>query len=138
MKRTKHIKQNEVRDLPNVFHSKQEHLEESVKEYFGNANLFTLELGCGNGEYSNTLALKYPRRNFVGIDRAGARIWSASKNSLKLNLTNTAFVITYVEKLEEVFSVHTIEEIWLPFPNPLPHRRKMKKILTNPFFLRNV
>jgi tRNA (guanine-N7-)-methyltransferase len=136
MKRTKHIKQNEVRDLPNVFHSKQEHLEESVKEYFGNANLFTLELGCGNGEYSNTLALKYPGRNFVGIDRAGARIWSASKNSLKLNLTNTAFVITYVEKLEEVFSVHTIEEIWLPFPNPLPHRRKMKKILTNPFFLR--
>lgn len=136
MKRTKHIKQREVRDLPNVFHSKQENLAESVKNYFGNANLFTLELGCGNGEYSNTLALKYPGRNFVGIDRAGARIWTASKNSAKLNLKNSAFIITYAELLEEVFLPQSIEEIWIPFPNPLPHRRKMKKILTNPFFLK--
>lgn len=136
MKRKKHIKQNEVRSLPNVFHSKQENLAESVKNYFGNDNLITLELGCGNGEYSNTLAQKHPGRNFVGIDRAGARIWTASKNSIKLNLKNTAFIITYVELLEEVFPAHSIEEIWLPFPNPLPHRHKMKKILTNPFFLR--
>jgi len=136
MTRLKHIKQNEVKSLPNVFHSKQQNLAQLVRAYFANNNPFTVELGCGNGEYSNTLALKYPDRNFVGIDRAGARIWAASQNSLKLNINNSAFVLTYVEKLEEVFPGPLIDEIWLPFPNPLPHRGKMKKILTNPFFLR--
>ncbi|HPO55517.1 MAG TPA: tRNA (guanosine(46)-N7)-methyltransferase TrmB [Ignavibacteriaceae bacterium] len=135
MTRRKHLKQSEVRTLPNVFHSKQPGLDKLIRTYFNNNNPFTLELGCGNGEYSNTLAQKHPDRNFLGIDRAGARIWAASKASLNLNLHNTAFVITYVEKLLEIFNQPVVDEIWIPYPNPLPHRRKMKKILTNPAFL---
>lgn len=87
MTRRKHLKQSEVRTLPNVFHSKQPGLDKLIRTYFNNNNPFTLELGCGNGEYSNTLAQKHPDRNFLGIDRAGARIWAASKASLNLNLT---------------------------------------------------
>ncbi len=46
-----------------------------ASEYFKNSNPVVLELGCGRGEYTVGLAQKYPQRNFIGIDRKGARIW---------------------------------------------------------------
>ena len=37
-------------------------------KFFENNNPIVLELGCGKGEYTYSLANKYPNQNFVGID----------------------------------------------------------------------
>ena len=35
--------------------------------FFKNNNPIVLELGCGKGEYTYSLANKYPNQNFIGI-----------------------------------------------------------------------
>ncbi|HCT70738.1 MAG TPA: tRNA (guanosine(46)-N7)-methyltransferase TrmB, partial [Bacteroidales bacterium] len=40
-----------------------------------------LELGCGKGEYTVTLAEKYPENNYIGVDIKGARIWRGARTS---------------------------------------------------------
>ena len=62
-RRKKHKKQSEVRTLNNVFHNKIEDIKGNIKGYFANENPIVLELGCGNGEYTNSLALKYVDKN---------------------------------------------------------------------------
>jgi len=38
------------------------------EKIFCNNNSITVELGCGKGEYTVGLALRYPDRNFIGVD----------------------------------------------------------------------
>jgi len=136
MPRRKHIKIVEVRSFENVFDIKNGNSEECLINYFGNNKPVTLELGCGQADYSISLAKLYPERNFVGIDRKPNRLWNASKNATAAKLKNVAILISYVEKLEEIFKELKTEEIWITFPDPYPFRRSMKKRLTSPHFLK--
>ena len=103
------------------------------KEYFKNNNPIVLELGCGKGEYSIGLAEKSPRKNFIGIDIKGARIWRGSKNAQEKNLSNVCFLRTQIEFIESCFAKDEVSEIWITFPDPQPN--KEKKRLTHPAFL---
>ena len=135
MARRKRKKITEVRTFENVFDSKSGNAEEGIINYFGNYKLATLELGCGQADYSINLAKLYPNRNFIGIDRKPNRLWNASKNASAVPLKNVAVLISYIEKLDEVFKQLKAEEIWITFPDPYPFRRSMKKRLTHPRFL---
>ena len=44
-------------------------------KFFEKAQPIVLELGCGKGEYSINLAVRYPEKNFIGIDLKGNRLW---------------------------------------------------------------
>lgn len=135
MSRRKLKKITEVRTFENVFDYKNENIEQKLHNYFANDNRFTLELGCGQADYTINLAQLYPVRNFIGVDRKPNRIWNASKNAEKLKLSNASFLIAYIEHLDKVFSKSSVEEIWITFPDPYPRRSNMKKRLTNPRFL---
>lgn len=135
MPRKKHKKIAEVRTFQNVFDYKKEDVEKDITNFFQNGKKFIAELGCGQADYSINLALNYANKNFIGIDRKANRIWNASKNSTNLNLKNVAFLISYVEKLEEIFKQTKFEEIWITFPDPYPRNGSVKKRLTNPRFL---
>ncbi|MDR1562386.1 MAG: tRNA (guanosine(46)-N7)-methyltransferase TrmB [Dysgonamonadaceae bacterium] len=101
--------------------------------FFKNRNPIVVELGCGKGEYTLALAGKFKDINFVGIDIKGARMWSGAKKALKDNLTNTAFLRTYIELLEYFFAPGEVSEIWLTFPDP--QMDKTNKRLTSSRFL---
>jgi len=135
MPRRKLKKITEVRTFKNVFDYKNENTEQELHTYFANGNRFTLELGCGQADYTINLAQLYPDRNFIGVDRKPNRIWNASKNAEKLKLSNVSFLIAYIEHLDKVFSKSSVEEIWITFPDPYPRRSNMKKRLTHPRFL---
>ncbi len=135
MPRRKHIKLAEVRTFENVFDYKDEKVEERIINYLGSNKPVTLELGCGQADYSINLAKLYPERNFIGVDRKAARLWNASKNAMKEGLKNVAFLIAYIEKLHEVFHQIKADEIWITFPDPYPRRSSMKKRLVHPRFL---
>ena len=94
-----------------------------------------MELGCGKGEYTCSLAKKYPNKNFIGFDIKGARIWSGAKQSLQKNLKNTCFIRSQIELLEFFFSENEISEIWITFPDPQIKIQRQKHRLVNLKFL---
>ena len=111
MARKKLKRLKEVHNLPNVFSWEDDNVEELLDHYFGNGEPFTLEIGCGHGDYSIELAIMYPERNFIGIDNKGDRIYAAAEKAIGLNLKNAAFLVSGAEKLSEIFGEEKVEEI---------------------------
>jgi tRNA (guanine-N7-)-methyltransferase len=105
------------------------------EDYFHNDNPIILELGCGKGEYTVNLALKYPGKNFIGMDIKGARLWKGCKMVEELGLKNVAFIRSRGEFIESFFTGNEVEEIWLTFPDPQPQSNRIRKRLTSPEFL---
>ena len=104
-------------------------------DFFKNDNPIILELACGRGEYTVALAAKYPDKNFIGIDRKGARMWKGCKESIQAQLTNAAFLRTQIGLIKYFFAEGEVDEIWLTFPDPHSARSKTSKRLTSPLFL---
>jgi tRNA (guanine-N7-)-methyltransferase len=136
MARTKHKRLSKVKDLPNVFSLQNLDAKEAIWNYFKFNKLFTLEIGCGHGDYSIELALKFPGRNFIGVDIKGARIFNGALKAIDHNLGNVAFIIGKAEKLNEIFQPKSIEEIFIPFPDPHLRRASQYKRLISPILLR--
>lgn len=136
MARTKLKRLSKLSEISNVFNIKQMDIKESVKSHFKGENLFTLEIGCGHGDYSVELAQKFSDRNFIGIDVKGARLYKGATKALELKLNNVAFIITRAEKLGEIFESNSVEEIYIPFPEPHVKRSKENKRLISPLLLK--
>jgi len=105
------------------------------QDHFNNDHPIVLELGCGKGEYTINLAEKYPDKNFIGVDRKGARIWTGSKYALENDLYNVAFLRMDIRMLERLFNPGEVDEIWITFPDPQPKTWQAKRRLTHPRFM---
>lgn len=106
------------------------------KVYFKNNNPIVLELGCGKGEYTLGLSKISPKKNFIGIDIKGARIWRGAKTALANNMNNVAFMRMQIELIEQAFDKDEVSEIWITFPDPQIKFKRTKHRLTNPDFLK--
>ncbi|MCH5228572.1 MAG: tRNA (guanosine(46)-N7)-methyltransferase TrmB [Muribaculaceae bacterium] len=100
---------------------------------FGNSNPIVLELGCGKGEYTVALAKRESKKNFIGIDIKGARLWSGAKTVTAEKISNAKFLRTEIENLHEIFDSGEVEEIWITFPDP--QMQKVRKRLTSTGFI---
>lgn len=105
------------------------------KQFFKNEHPIVLELGCGKGEYTVNLAKKYPKKNFIGVDIKGARLWRGAKTALDDGLPNVGFLRTQIELLDHLFGQHEVDEIWITFPDPQIKYKRTKHRLTNAKFL---
>ena len=115
------------------FYSKDDDLKGNWSALFNNQNPIVLELGCGAGEYTVALAKHYPKRNFIGIDIKGARIWKGAKSAIEEDLDNVRFLRTKVDFVTKFFGENEVDEIWLTFSDPQP--KKPKKRLTSNLFI---
>lgn len=104
--------------------------------FFKNDHAIVLELACGKGEYATGLASLYPKKNFIGVDVKGNRIWVGAKFSLEKKLTNVAFLRTQIHKIDTYFAANEVDEIWITFPDPQLRISKAKKRLVHPRYLR--
>ena len=102
---------------------------------FKNDNPLVVELGCGKGEYSVGLSRKFPKKNFLGIDVKGARMWKGASDANNEGLSNVAFLRTRIEFIEYCFAKSEIDEIWITFPDPQIKKKRAKNRLTHPVFL---
>ena len=105
-------------------------------DFFKNANPVIIELGCGKGEYTVDLSQRYPDKNFIGIDKKGARMWRGAKTSNEINQHNAAFIRIRAENLAFVFGQNEVDEIWITFPEPQPNSPRMSKRFTSPQFIK--
>jgi len=102
--------------------------------FFENKNPIVLELGCGKGEYTVSLAKKDPLKNFIGIDIKGARFWRGAKSAIEENLKNVAFLRTQIELIDLCFSENEVSEIWITFPDPqIKYKRTKHRLVTQDF-----
>ncbi|WP_018342110.1 tRNA (guanosine(46)-N7)-methyltransferase TrmB [Cytophaga aurantiaca] len=105
------------------------------KEYFKNTNPIVLEVGCGRAEYTTGLAALNPDVNYIGLDIKGARLWKGSSLSIEAGLTNTAFIRTKLQNLEEFFEPGEVKGIWITFPDPKPRESEAKLRLSGLRFM---
>ena len=126
--------------FPNLFQVSFEMLKEGGfeyrgrwRDYFGNDNPITLELGCGRGDYTIALARLHPDRNYIGVDIKGARLWRGAKTGVEEQMKNVAFVRTRIEMIPSFFAEGEVSEIWVTFPDPQP--KKPNKRLSSERFL---
>ncbi len=103
------------------------------EEHFKAARPIVLELGCGKGEYTVSLAQNEPGRSFIGIDIKGARMYTGARMALDGSIDNAAFLRTECEMLDHFFAPGEINEIWITFPDP--QMKKVNKRLTSARFL---
>ncbi len=99
-------------------------------EYFKNEHPIVLELGCGKGEYTIGMSQRYSDKNFIGIDRKGARLWRGCKDAYEQKIPNVAFLRIKIEDIEHYFASGEVSEIWVTFPDP--QLRKERKRLVGP------
>jgi len=105
------------------------------RDFFKNDHPIVLELGCGKGEYSVSLAKMFPDKNFLGIDIKGARFWRGAKTALEEELKNVGFLRTQIELIDHLFEENEVDEIWITFPDPQIKYKRTKHRMTNPDFL---
>ncbi|MBL0310086.1 MAG: tRNA (guanosine(46)-N7)-methyltransferase TrmB [Bacteroidetes bacterium] len=149
MGKAKLFKIRSIDSFPNVFqneHYTKPSLRDSLgndrelkgkwqKDVFKNDNPIILELACGKGDYALAMAKKYPKKNFIGIDSKGARIFTGAKAGMDEKLTNLVFVRMKIENITLFFAENEVDEIWITFPDPFPRKRDAKRRLTSVSFL---
>jgi tRNA (guanine-N7-)-methyltransferase len=104
-------------------------------QHFKNDHPVVLELACGKGEYAVSLAKMFPKKNFIGVDLKGNRIWRGARTGVDEGIANLAFLRIQIEDIVEFFGEHEVDEIWITFPDPQPQDSREKKRLTFPGFL---
>jgi len=100
---------------------------------FSSPQKIVLEVGCGRGEYTISLAQRDPSFNYIGVDIKGARLWKGAKFAHENSLPNVAFLRTRIEFIEAFFAPGEVDEIWITFPDP--QMKGANKRLTSPVFL---
>ncbi len=103
--------------------------------FFENSQPIVLELGCGRGEYTVALGVKYPEKNFIGIDVKGARLWRGAKTAAEDGMANVGFLRTRIEFIRSLFGKNEVAELWITFPDPQLKKSRLKKRLTCSGFL---
>lgn len=125
----------QIKEFENVFEYPTD-MQGKWHAHFKNEQPIILELACGRGEYTVSLAKLHPDKNFIGIDIKGNRMYIGAKKALDEKINNAAFLRTQIEKLPAYFTANEIDEIWITFPDPQLRLSKAKKRLTHPRFLR--
>lgn len=106
-----------------------------ARDFFKNDHPIVLELGCGKGEYSVSLAERFREKNFIGIDIKGARFWRGAKTAVESGIDNVGFLRTQIELIEHAFAADEVDEIWITFPDPQIKYKRTKHRMTNADFL---
>lgn len=95
----------------------------------------TIEVGAGSALFLTKLAANHPNRQFVAIDRKSDRLQKGAQLASQQNISNIYYLWSNADKLDTIFSPHSVQQIWLTFPDPWPQESNIKHRLTNPRFL---
>lgn len=95
-----------------------------------------LEVGCGKGDFSISIARLRPEALVIGLDRKADRLYAAVREAQTQGFSNVYFWQGDALLLEASFAPGEVSEVWLVHPDPYPKARQAKHRLTHPRFLR--
>lgn len=94
-----------------------------------------IDLGCGDGSFLVAMALKYPEKNFLGVERLLGRVRKVLRKSEENSLSNLKVLrleLSYT--IEWLLPDHCASRIHLLFPDPWPKKKHHKRRLINESF----
>jgi tRNA (guanine-N7-)-methyltransferase len=95
-----------------------------------------VEIGAGTGLFSVELAALHPDKQFVAVDVKADRLQKGAYEALERGLANIVFVRARGDQIDELFPSHSVNNIWLTFPDPFPRKRSSGRRLTHPTYLK--
>jgi tRNA (guanine-N7-)-methyltransferase len=103
---------------------------------FGRTAPTILEIGCGMGETTATIAAAHPESDFIGIEVHAPGVGSLLKEIATRELTNLR-VIRHdaVEVVRDMIPPASLAGIHIYFPDPWPKKRHHKRRLIQPPFV---
>ena len=109
-------------------------------EKFINKQPLHIELGCGKGIFSATLASNHRENNYIAVDMIEAMLGLSKRNIEQAyeykDPENLYLIRANVEKISEVFDIKdNVERIYINFCNPWPKKKHAKRRLTSHTFL---
>ena len=102
-------------------------------QLFGRSAPLHVDLGCGDGSFLCEMAQRFPKKNFLGIERLTKRVEKVRRKAEKIEnvrvlRADTLFAVRYL--LPE----SSAETFYLLFPDPWPKRRhQFRRIFTRDF-----
>lgn len=106
--------------------------------WFGRSARLILDLGCGNGRFVITEALRHPENDYIGLDSLPLVIRYATRRANQRGLSNVRMLVCGAyEFLEQYVVPASVAEIHLYHPQPYRDRRASDayKRLVSPQFL---
>ncbi len=135
MPRKKLPRIQETLTMPNVIQHDDPDAKQYIEKFFDTPQKVLLELGCGRGEYTVGLSQLFPDAHCLGVDIQGERIWHGAKYAEEHNNDNIRFFRAPIRFMLDYVPEHSVDEIWIPFPDPFPRKKSARKRLTSPKFL---
>ncbi|MGK2896542.1 MAG: tRNA (guanosine(46)-N7)-methyltransferase TrmB [Candidatus Saccharimonadales bacterium] len=94
-----------------------------------------VEIGAGTALFSVEQARRYPNKTFVAVDVKADRLQKGAYEVLEAGLKNVQFLRARADQIEELFPAHSIESLWITFPDPFPRERSARRRMTHAHFL---
>jgi tRNA (guanine-N7-)-methyltransferase len=120
---------------PNLVIDKQDNEKLYYEEMFENNNPIQVEIGIGKGRFIHELAKLYPNVNFIGIEKFDSVIVRALEKVIHDPLPNLKLIRVDAEAIPIILKDHSVDKIYLNFPDPWPKERHAKRRLTHRKFL---
>jgi tRNA (guanine-N7-)-methyltransferase len=112
------------------------------QQFFGEQadrfNAYWLEIGFGGGEHLAGWAINNPEIGIIGCEAFVNGVASLLEHIDHNQLTNIRIYPKPVQNLLKSLLSHSIERIFVMFPDPWPKARHQKRRLVNPGFLKEV
>ena len=91
-------------------------------ELFGNGQPVYVEIGCGKGSFLNSLALKHPENNYLGIEKMSSVLLRAVQKAEEREEvpSNLYFMRFDAERITDLFREGEVSGIYLNFSDPGP------------------
>jgi len=98
---------------------------------------FSLEIGGGKGDFIIGQALKFPKKNFIMVERVSSVAAPAVKKIKENNLSNVHVIYDNFVNVVHDLKKNSVDIIYLNFSDPWPKARHAKRRLTSPLFMKD-
>lgn len=106
-----------------------------VEEWLDQPPAEIVELAAGTGLFGVSLA-EASDRQVLAVDVKADRLQTGARTAAEKKLTNIRFLRARIEdQLVDLLPMHSVEQLWITFPDPFPKKRSAKNRLTHPNFL---
>lgn len=120
---------------PNLVIDKQDNEKLYYEDMFENSNPIQVEIGIGKGRFIHELAKANPDINYIGIEKFDSVIVRALEKVIDEPLKNLKLIRVDAQAIPIILKDHSVDKVYLNFPDPWPKERHAKRRLTHRGFL---